>query len=513
MAVGRLTGSILLSNMSILLFVAVLFMGVLSADTISRERREGTLGLLLLTDLSPAQIVHGKMISCGLNSFLVLIGALPALMFPVLLGGVRFAQAVITALGLLNALFVSLAAGVWMSTIFRERRNAVAMTIGLIAALSLGLEVIGGNCFGAAGAAIARLFGLGGWITLSGMPYGWPLFLAWLVVMHGVGWLFLYRAAVTLSRNWQDEPHKQVRELDAEDSFVELETGSGEAVIAEGIPSRASWLTTPRPWDADPIGWRVSRLGSVEGLLWLAIALNFLGQFGALGSFAGSDSPMGDGWALLSFGGLVIGLFSGGLVAWAGARFFLDAKRQQDLELLLTSVVGSRNVLSGQWRVLRKAVKVPLLVVLLVALPSGISVVSDFLNEHYHQLWNAVPIFLVPVNLAIEVVALCWVGMYCGLLGRHAGLTVIKAVGLVQIIPLALLGLASWAWTNLEHGESVITTAYGKIPIVVPVLLLLILKNIAFVFWARIRLRKLLRISSQASERRNSPRRLIPQPA
>src|SRR5271166_6277556 len=50
MALGRplgrvlpvITGSILLQHMATLLFLVVLLMGVLSADSISRERREGT---------------------------------------------------------------------------------------------------------------------------------------------------------------------------------------------------------------------------------------------------------------------------------------------------------------------------------------------------------------------------------------------------------------------------------------------------------------------------------------
>src|SRR5664279_5468262 len=73
-------GATLLHQMAWLLFLATLLMSLVSADAITRERREGTLGLLLLTDMTPAEIVWGKMLSCGLTSFLVLLGALPALM-------------------------------------------------------------------------------------------------------------------------------------------------------------------------------------------------------------------------------------------------------------------------------------------------------------------------------------------------------------------------------------------------------------------------------------------------
>ena len=145
-----MTGATLLHQMAWLLFLATLLMGLLSADSINRERREGTLGLLLLTDLTPEGIVWGKMLSCGLTSFLVLLGALPALMFPVLAGGVTGREAALTGLGLLNSLFVALAAGLWMSTVFRERRHAVPVTLALVGALAFGPEVLGGSNFGTA---------------------------------------------------------------------------------------------------------------------------------------------------------------------------------------------------------------------------------------------------------------------------------------------------------------------------------------------------------------------------
>ena len=102
-----INGATLLHQMSWLLFLAALLMGLVSADTITRERRDGTLSLLLLTDQTPREIVWGKMLSCGLTTFLVLLGSLPALMFPVLAGGVTGSEAALTGLGLLNTLFVS----------------------------------------------------------------------------------------------------------------------------------------------------------------------------------------------------------------------------------------------------------------------------------------------------------------------------------------------------------------------------------------------------------------------
>ena len=194
-----ISGAALLRQMSSLLFIGVLLMGLLTADSITRERHEGTLGLLLLTDLSPAEIVYGKILSGGLVSFLILLGCLPALMVPVLAGGVTGSEAALTGIGLLNTLFVSLAAGLWMSTLFHERRNAVAATVALVAALTFGPEVIVGAFFDRSVAPFFRLFGLAGWMTAAQMPLRLlPLFAGWFAVTHAIGWFFLWRAAVTL---------------------------------------------------------------------------------------------------------------------------------------------------------------------------------------------------------------------------------------------------------------------------------------------------------------------------
>jgi hypothetical protein len=501
---GPITGTILLRDMAWLLFPAVLFLGLLSADSISRERREGTLGLLLLTDLSPSQIVYGKLFSCGLTSFLVLLGALPALMVPVLAGGVRGEEAAIIGLGLLNALFVSLAAGLWMSAIFRERHHAVAAALGLIVALAFGAEVLGGNCLGRDAVPLARLFGLGGWITLAQWGFVFnPRFIVWLAATNGLGWFFMSAAASALARNWQDQPHAHVREAKPAEEWPDVAEEAGAAA-----PPHGSWLTDPRPWDADPVRWRVERMGSMEGLMWLAVALDFIGQFGAMGAASAPGGTFAAQWGLLSFGGFVVVLFASGLLAWAGARFFLDARRRLDLELLLTSTVGSRNVLSGQWHVLRKALKFPLGVVLLVAVPAGVSLIYDFTSGYYRDLWYVLPIFLIPVNLVVEVIALCWTGMYFGLRGRNPATAMISTLGLVQIVPLALAVVFTGAWSLLTPHS-----LHGRMPMVVPVLLFFLTKNVALIAWARLRLRRLLRLGARRRRWEIFTRRLIPQPA
>src|SRR4051812_35796206 len=69
-------------------FIYCLILGVLvTADSISEEKREGTLGLLFLTNLKGYDVVFGKLFASSLHAFYSLVAILPVLAIPLLLGG------------------------------------------------------------------------------------------------------------------------------------------------------------------------------------------------------------------------------------------------------------------------------------------------------------------------------------------------------------------------------------------------------------------------------------------
>jgi cytochrome bd-type quinol oxidase subunit 2 len=206
-------------------------------------------------------------------------------------------------------------------------------------------------------------------------------------------------------------------------------------------------------------------------------------------------------------------LFSGGLIAWAGARFFQDTRRQQDLELLLTTPEGSRHILAGQWCVLRWALTWPLGLVLVLALLPGISLFYDFTNGFRGEFWSLLQPFLIYVNLVLETVALCWAGMWFGLHGRNAITAVAGTVGLVQLLPLLLAVALMWGWSWLPIRWSSLAMARGKMPPVILALLFFLAKNVAFIVWARLRLRRELRLGRRKSRPDASASRLVLQRA
>src|SRR5258705_296998 len=99
----------------------------LTPDCISEEKREGTLGLLFLTELKGYDVVLGKFIARSLNSFYGLLALLPIIGMPLLLGGVTGSEFWRMALALVNALFVSLATGIWISALAQDAQRAASV--------------------------------------------------------------------------------------------------------------------------------------------------------------------------------------------------------------------------------------------------------------------------------------------------------------------------------------------------------------------------------------------------
>src|SRR5687767_8468834 len=102
-------------NLAQTIFVLCLFAGITTADCLSEEKREGTLGLLFLTDLKSYDIVLGKLAATSLNAFYALLGLIPMLSLAVLLGGVTIGDVAGVSLVLANTMFLSLSLGMLIS--------------------------------------------------------------------------------------------------------------------------------------------------------------------------------------------------------------------------------------------------------------------------------------------------------------------------------------------------------------------------------------------------------------
>src|SRR5262245_11624606 len=104
-----------------------------TADCISREKREGTLPLLLLTRLSPAEILAQKTISTAAPFVSGLVAVLPLYALPVVLGGVSGRDALAVMILALATAFYSLSIGCFVSCLTWSTAASVGGTFCCLA--------------------------------------------------------------------------------------------------------------------------------------------------------------------------------------------------------------------------------------------------------------------------------------------------------------------------------------------------------------------------------------------
>ena len=112
----------------------------LTADCVSSEKREETLGLLFLTDLKGYDVVV-ELVATSLRSIYGLLSTFPILSLPMLLGGVQASEFWRVILVLLNTLLLSLSMGLLVSTLYERQR--VTTHLAAVLMLSLALLPVG----------------------------------------------------------------------------------------------------------------------------------------------------------------------------------------------------------------------------------------------------------------------------------------------------------------------------------------------------------------------------------
>src|SRR5688572_6988412 len=111
-------GKLLFSGLSVLAVVYCSLVGPLvTADSLSAGKRDGTVGILFLTDLNGYDIIFGKLFSSSMQAAYGVQTVVPLMSFALLFGGITPGGVARTALVLSNTLFFSLAAGMLVSTI------------------------------------------------------------------------------------------------------------------------------------------------------------------------------------------------------------------------------------------------------------------------------------------------------------------------------------------------------------------------------------------------------------
>ena len=140
---GSGAGGRLFNDFHRTLFFAIwILVPLLTADCISRERREGTLPLLFLTPLSARDIVYAKGLAHGLRSFTLWLAVLPVFTVCFLGGGVGWAEVVMSALVNFSSVCLALSAGLLASSRTRIWTRALTYAASLALVFLLGFALV-----------------------------------------------------------------------------------------------------------------------------------------------------------------------------------------------------------------------------------------------------------------------------------------------------------------------------------------------------------------------------------
>jgi ABC-type Na+ efflux pump permease subunit len=409
-----------------LAFVYCLFIGArLTADCLSEEKRDGTLGLLFLTDLKGYDVVLGKLAATSINSVYALLAIVPVMSLPVQLGGVTATELWQAALVLLNTLFFSLSTGVLVSTLSRDERKAMFSTIFFVLlvafapfVLAFVLSMYFPHWFNRPETiwpiVMLSPVSVFGSIVITGAP-GLPFAMMpagsfWMSVtcVHLLSWLMLLVASLILPRVWQARLSNS--KLDRHRERVEQWVYGR----AEGRRSHRTRLL-----NINPFLWLVSRERGKPFYVWLYVVA--VSGTWLWGWFRYSDL-MFDRKTLVP----TVLLFQSFLKLWivseACTRLAED-RRIGALELLLSTPMTTREILRGQWLALQRQ----------FALPLGAILVAEFVL--LRQQFTTQLVLLNVLMLAADVLTLGWVGMWLGLTARNLNRAILGTVGRVLVLP------------------------------------------------------------------------------
>jgi ABC-type transport system involved in multi-copper enzyme maturation permease subunit len=399
-AAGGRTGTGVFGFISFIAWAICWFSGVfLTADALSAERREGTLGLLFLTDLRGGDVVLGKLVARSLGPMYALLAVLPILGMVLLAGGVTSGEFWRVCLVLLQTLVLSLMLGLVVSSISRDEQRA--RTITSLVLLVLVLLVPLASSLGS-GLVAAPWLRLSPWYTFSrafDANYSAEAagFWAGIGTQHLVGWIGVAVACFWLPRSFKDEM-------------------SGRTFRSRRMPGERS-----RPKEAsqsgNPVAWIVGRhIGSNNLRLWLILIL-LGGTLGLLEMSSGNATLL-----VLPALGMVLWLCTS--IAVTASRFFADARDSGALELLLCTPLTSAEIINGHVEALRRRYLIPCIVnvmLLLTPLAQVFGVMGSPASRGeglVHTFFALLFFGLGALSVLLHFLAAAWMGMFVGVKSR-----------------------------------------------------------------------------------------------
>ncbi|EEF58533.1 ABC transporter permease [Pedosphaera parvula] len=418
-------GQNLFQTLSVLSFLYCLVAGVRStADCLSEEKREGTLGLLFLTDLKGYDVILGKLFATSLNGFYGLMAIFPVLAIPLLMGGITNGEFWRMTLVLLVTFLFSLSIGIVVSSLSQSPRKAMAGTFIIILFFAAMLPALA--------AWVPWISRSPKWESIFLLPCPFNAFYLvfdqnfartakpfwWSVgIMHGLSWIFLLAASAIVPRSWQDKP-----------------TGSRLAMWRDRWHRWSYGDTTERQafrkklLDVNAFFWLAGRARSKPAHVWLV--------FGAVAClWAWGCIEFRNDWFNEVIYVVTALLLNTVIKVWlaseAGRRLGEDRKSGA-LEWLLSTPLSVSDILKGQWLALRRQFLGPVVLLVLIEIIFMLAPKGE-VGGAYILMWVAGICMLVA-----DLIAMGWIAMWGGLTARNSNRATSITVTKTMVLPWIL---------------------------------------------------------------------------
>lgn len=461
-----------------------------TADSISEEKREGTLGFLFLTDLRGYDVVGGKLLATSLRGFLALLAIFPILATSLLMGGVTGLQFWKSALALVNVLFCSLSVGLFVSAFCRDSQRAMAGTLFVLLLLCAGGPLADSIVRIGRGSGSGRILSYSSPVYVFWAASAWGQAGYWrgLATTQLLAWIGLAAACWHVPRNWQDRPARWSSSQRGFSYFLRYGAKSGRAARRKRLLSEhpVLWLALREQWQSMG-AWVIAGV----------VLCVFVTIYSSLPAMAWVI------WGQISWMIILV------LYLWTSShacRFFLDAKRSGLMELLLVTPLRGKDIVLGHWRALVRLFAVPGLMLTLVQFLGAVlgqqasmarvkAAASTYLylpSLAYQVLLAASGSVVTIVNLA----ALSWFGMWMGLNSRNPNLATFRTILFVQVLPWLGITFISTTIGGLLMFRGFLSNSAPSNAVVLafPAFIagssavLALIKDAAFIAWARKRL-------------------------
>jgi ABC-type Na+ efflux pump permease subunit len=425
---------LIFATLSTFAFGYCLVLGLfLTADSISEEKREGTLGLLFLTNLKGYDVAFGKLGAGSFRALYSLIAIFPVLTIPLLLGGLVGQEIFRMALVLTVTLIFSLTLGLLLSSVSKHDRKAQAGAFTIMLLLTAGLPAL-----------LSLLkheykFHIDDSLyTISpGMAFGYAfekqyianpnLFWTSLVVVHGISWICFLGTTIVVRRVWQDR-------------VAGAASGGWREKFQRwkrGAPALRNCYRE-KLLGVNPYYWLTARdRFKPYYVLWFFCGCAVFWVF--LWSYNGRDMLEQEVFFACAI------ILHTALKVWVAAeagRQFSEDRKSSALELTLSTPIQVKEILEGQFLGLLRQFGLPIGVILLF------DVIGMVLGARMRMgadtdavlMWVAMMIIFV-----VDCVTIATFGMWLGLTARRSSRAIAQTLFYVLCLPwLILFGMLTY---------------------------------------------------------------------